>query len=246
MKESIQMGSKTILVAEAEQYILDLLDFNLKQTGFDVVIAMNGAEAMAAVASHFPSLILLDRQLSVMDGDEVCRRIKEYKATAHIPVIMMSTRSEEDDIVSALENGADDYVAIPFSVAELIARISALLRWSEYLPPDGESLTFGQLVIDVDGRGASVNGKAIKLTSKEYELLRTLAEHQNTALDRRYLMKQIWGYTYTGVGKSRTLDVHIRHLREKLGAYGECIQTVYMIGYKFVDPDSLLQKCLND
>ena len=240
------MGSKTILVAEAEQYILDLLDFNLKQTGFDVVIAMNGAEAMAAVASHFPSLILLDRQLSVMDGDEVCRRIKEYKATAHIPVIMMSTRSEEDDIVSALENGADDYVAIPFSVAELIARISALLRWSEYLPPDGESLTFGQLVIDVDGRGASVNGKAIKLTSKEYELLRTLAEHQNTALDRRYLMKQIWGYTYTGVGKSRTLDVHIRHLREKLGAYGECIQTVYMIGYKFVDPGSLLQKCLND
>ena len=240
------MGSKTILVAEAEQYILDLLDFNLKQTGFDVVIAMNGAEAMAAVASHFPSLILLDRQLSVMDGDEVCRRIKEYKATAHIPVIMMSTRSEEDDIVSALENGADDYVAIPFSVAELIARISALLRWSEYLPPDGESLTFGQLVIDVDGRGASVNGKAIKLTSKEYELLRTLAEHQNTALDRRYLMKQIWGYTYTGVGKSRTLDVHIRHLREKLGAYGECIQTVYMIGYKFVDPDSLLQKCSND
>lgn len=237
------MGSKTILVAEAEQYILDLLDFNLKQTGFDVVIAMNGAEAMAAVASHFPSLILLDRQLSVMDGDEVCRRIKEYKATAHIPVIMMSTRSEEDDIVSALENGADDYVAIPFSVAELIARISALLRWSEYLPPDGESLTFGQLVIDVDGRGASVNGKAIKLTSKEYELLRTLAEHQNTALDRRYLMKQIWGYTYTGVGKSRTLDVHIRHLREKLGAYGECIQTVYMIGYKFVDPGSLLQKC---
>ncbi len=240
------MGSKTILVAEAEQYILDLLDFNLKQTGFDVVIAMNGAEAMAAVASHFPSLILLDRQLSVMDGDEVCRRIKEYKATAHIPVIMMSTRSEEDDIVSALENGADDYVAIPFSVAELIARISALLRWSEYLPPDGESLTFGQLVIDVDGRGASVNGKAIKLTSKEYELLRTLAEHQNTALDRRYLMKQIWVYTYTGVGKSRTLDVHIRHLREKLGAYGECIQTVYMIGYKFVDPDSLLQKCSND
>lgn len=240
------MGSKTILVAEAEQYILDLLDFNLKQTGFDVVIAMNGAEAMAAVASHFPSLILLDRQLPVMDGDEVCRRIKEYKATAHIPVIVMSTRSEEDDIVSALENGADDYVAIPFSVAELIARISALLRWSEYLPPDGESLTFGQLVIDVDGRGASVNGKAIKLTSKEYELLRTLAEHQNTALDRRYLMKQIWGYTYTGVGKSRTLDVHIRHLREKLGAYGECIQTVYMIGYKFVDPDSLLQKCLND
>lgn len=240
------MGSKTILVAEAEQYILDLLDFNLKQTGFDVVIAMNGAEAMAAVASHFPSLILLDRQLSVMDGDEVCRRIKEYKATAHIPVIMMSTRSEEDDIVSALENGADDYVAIPFSVAELIARISALLRWSEYLPPDGESLTFGQLVIDVDGRGASVNGKAIKLTRKEYELLRTLAEHQNTALDRRYLMKQIWGYTYTGVGKSRTLDVHIRHLREKLGAYGECIQTVYMIGYKFVDPGSLLQKCLND
>ncbi len=240
------MGSKTILVAEAEQYILDLLDFNLKQTGFDVVIAMNGAEAMAAVASHFPSLILLDRQLPVIDGDEVCRRIKEYKATTHIPVIMMSTRSEEDDIVSALENGADDYVAIPFSVAELIARISALLRWSEYLPPDGESLTFGQLVIDVDGRGASVNGKAIKLTSKEYELLRTLAEHQNTALDRRYLMKQIWGYTYTGVGKSRTLDVHIRHLREKLGAYGECIQTVYMIGYKFVDPDSLLQKCLND
>lgn len=240
------MGSKTILVAEAEQYILDLLDFNLKQTGFDVVIAMNGAEAMAAVASHFPSLILLDRQLPVIDGDEVCRRIKEYKATAHIPVIMMSTRSEEDDIVSALENGADDYVAIPFSVAELIARISALLRWSEYLPPDGESLTFGQLVIDVDGRGASVNGKAIKLTSKEYELLRTLAEHQNTALDRRYLMKQIWGYTYTGVGKSRTLDVHIRHLREKLGTYGECIQTVYMIGYKFVDPDSLLQKCLND
>ena len=238
------MGSKTILVAEAEQYILDLLDFNLKQTGFDVVIAMNGAEAMAAVASHFPSLILLDRQLPVMDGDEVCRRIKEYKATAHIPVIMMSTRSEEDDIVSALENGADDYVAIPFSVAELIARISALLRWSEYLPPDGESLTFGQLVIDVDGRGASVNGKAIKLTSKEYELLRTLAEHQNTALDRRYLMKQIWGYTYTGVGKSRTLDVHIRHLREKLGAYGECIQTVYMIGYKFVDPGALFTKML--
>ena len=238
------MGSKTILVAEAEQYILDLLDFNLKQTGFDVVIAMNGAEAMAAVASHFPSLILLDRQLPVIDGDEVCRRIKEYKATAHIPVIMMSTRSEEDDIVSALENGADDYVAIPFSVAELIARISALLRWSEYLPPDGESLTFGQLVIDVDGRGASVNGKAIKLTSKEYELLRTLAEHQNTALDRRYLMKQIWGYTYTGVGKSRTLDVHIRHLREKLGAYGECIQTVYMIGYKFVDPGALFTKML--
>ena len=238
------MGSKTILVAEAEQYILDLLDFNLKQTGFDVVIAMNGAEAMAAVASHFPSLILLDRQLPVIDGDEVCRRIKEYKATAHIPVIVMSTRSEEDDIVSALENGADDYVAIPFSVAELIARISALLRWSEYLPPDGESLTFGQLVIDVDGRGASVNGKAIKLTSKEYELLRTLAEHQNTALDRRYLMKQIWGYTYTGVGKSRTLDVHIRHLREKLGTYGECIQTVYMIGYKFVDPGALFTKML--
>ena len=240
------MGSKTILVADADKHILDLLDYNLGQAGFDVVTSTNGVEAMAAVASHFPSLVLLDRQLPVMDGDEVCGRIKEYKGTAHIPVIMMSTRSEEDDIVSALENGADDYVAIPFSVAELIARISALLRWSEYLPPDGESLTFGQLVIDVDGRGASVNGKAIKLTSKEYELLRTLAEHQNTALDRRYLMKQIWGYTYTGVGKSRTLDVHIRHLREKLGAYGEYIQTVYMVGYKFVDPGPPLQNCAND
>ena len=93
------MGSKTILVAEAEQYILDLLDFNLKQTGFDVVIAMNGAEAMAAVASHFPSLILLDRQLPVIDGDEVCRRIKEYKATTHIPVIMMSVSGEDNNIV---------------------------------------------------------------------------------------------------------------------------------------------------
>ena len=107
-------------------------------------------------------------------------------------------------------------------------------------------MTFGGLVIDIDVRGVSVDGKAIRLTSKEYELLRILAEHRNTAMDRKYLMDQVWGYTYIGVGKSRTLDVHIRHLREKLGAYGEYIQTVYMVGYKFSDPDAPLQNCAND
>ncbi len=240
------MGSKTILVADADKHILDLLDYNLGQAGFDVVTSTNGVEAMAAVASHFPSLVLLDRQLPVMDGDEVCGRIKEYKGTAHIPVIMMSVSSEEDEIVSALENGADDYATMPFSVAELVARINAHLRRAAGLSTSGERLTFGGLVIDIDVRGVSVDGKAIRLTSKEYELLRILAEHRNTAMDRKYLMDQVWGYTYIGVGKSRTLDVHIRHLREKLGAYGEYIQTVYMVGYKFSDPDAPLQNCAND
>jgi DNA-binding response OmpR family regulator len=240
------MESKTVLVADADKHILDLLDYNLEQAGFDVVTSTNGVEAMAAVASHFPSLILLDRQLPVMDGDEVCGRIKEYKGTAHIPVIMMSVSGEEDEIVSALENGADDYATMPFSVAELVARINALIRRADGMPTSGERLTFGGLVIDIDGRGAYVDGEAIKLTSKEYELLRILAEHRNTVMDRKYLMNQVWGYTYIGTGKSRTLDVHIRHLREKLGVYGEYIQTVYMVGYKFSDPGAPLQNCEND
>ena len=227
------MGSNTILVADAEQHILDLLDYNLKQAGFDIVTTANGSDAMRVIASQFPGLILLDRLLPGLDGDEVCRRTKEYQSTAHIPIIMMSARNEEDDIVLALENGADDFVAKPFSVAELIARIDALLRRVDCLPSGGKPLIFGELVIDVDGYSASINGEAIQLTRKEYALLRTLAEHRNTTLDRRYLMSQVWGYTYAGVGKSRTLDVHIRHLREKLGAYSEYIQTVYMVGYKF-------------
>ena len=232
-----------VLVVDDEKAIVKGIAFSIQNDGNEVDCAYDGEEALDMIKKGDYDIVLLDVMLPKMDGFEVCRQVREF---SKVPIIMLTAKNDDMDKIAGLTNGADDYVAIPFSVAELIARISALLRWSEYLPPDGESLTFGQLVIDVDGRGASVNGKAIKLTSKEYELLRTLAEHQNTALDRRYLMKQIWGYTYTGVGKSRTLDVHIRHLREKLGAYGECIQTVYMIGYKFVDPDSLLQKCLND
>ncbi len=223
-----------ILCVDDEQHILDLLTFNLEAAGYATITAANGTDALALATASTPALVLLDLMLPDLSGMEVCKRLKATPLTAGIPVIMLTAKDSETDKILGLELGADDYVTKPFSVRELTARVKALLRRSASAAPTGGLVKAGPLTIDSSNYEAFINGEKLSLTLKEYELLKLLAENKGKVLTRDFLLDRIWGYEF--YGETRTVDVHIRHIRAKLGDEAKLIETVRGVGYKMVEP----------
>ena len=227
------MPSDTILAVDDEVHILELISFNLKAAGYHVVTALTGEEALKRCEVERPSLVLLDIMLPGIDGLEVCRRLKGDRMTSNIPIIMLTARGDEVDKILDLELGADDYITKPFSVRELAARVKSLLR---RVAPQQESepqtLRSGDIMIDITNYEAFKGGEKLSLTLKEFELLKVLVLSRGKVLTRDFLLDRIWGYEY--YGETRTVDVHIRHLRQKLGEE-PYIETVRGVGYRFVD-----------
>ena len=227
------MPSDTILAVDDEVHILELISFNLKAAGYHVVTALTGEEALKRCEVERPSLVRLDILPPGIDGLEVCPRLKGDRMTSNIPIIMLTARGDEVDKILGLELGADDYITKPFSVRELAARVKSLLR---RVAPQQESepqtLRSGDIMIDITNYEAFKGGEKLSLTLKEFELLKVLVLSRGKVLTRDFLLDRIWGYEY--YGETRTVDVHIRHLRQKLGEE-PYIETVRGVGYRFVD-----------
>lgn len=222
-----------ILLVEDEPAIQELIVCNLELAGHEAVRADSAEQALESIRDSLPDLVLLDWMLPGVSGIEICRRLKTRAETRDIPVIMLSARTEETDRVRGLETGADDYVVKPFSVKEVIARIRAVLRRVE----TEESPKYSDSRLDVDFADMRVacGGEAVKLTRKEFSLLEYLIKNTGRVASRQQLLDNVWGYSY--FGDTRTLDVHIRRLRQKLGDCGGCIETVVGVGYRFIGCD---------
>ena len=216
---------RNILVVEDDKNISDLIHMYLVKEGFDVRIAGDGGKALEEFQKKEPDLILLDIMLPVMDGWAVCAKIRE---TSKVPIIMLTAKSEVFDRIQGLEMGADDYIVKPFEMKELIARINAVLRRTE-IPND----TSKKLTIDLDSYELIVDGKKIDTPPKELELLYHLAATPNRVYTRNQLLDEVWGFDY--FGDSRTVDVHIKRLREKVEGVSDqwALKTVWGVGYKF-------------
>lgn len=222
-----------ILCIDDEQNILELLTFNLEAAGYSTLTATTGADGLAVAKQAMPSLIILDLMLPDMNGTDVCKQLRADPLTATIPIIMLTAKDSEVDKVLGLELGADDYVTKPFSVRELVTRVKALLRRSTPAEESG-IIKVGPVTIDSDNYEAYRNGEKLYLTLKEFELLKLLASTPGKVLTRDYLLDRIWGYEF--YGETRTVDVHIRHLRQKLGDDAYLIETVRGVGYKMAVP----------
>lgn len=222
-----------ILIVDDEEPILELLSFNLEKEGYEVSLARNGDEALESMRKKIPDLVVLDLMLPGMDGLEVCRQMRQYSKFSEIPVIMLTAKGEEVDKIVGLELGADDYMTKPFSPRELVARIKARLRRMK-TPETSEKVVSGDLYIDLQRFKVSVGGKEIECTPKEFELLKLLASHPGKVYSREELLTKIWGYEY--LGDTRTVDVHIRHLRQKIEYDPSSpihIETLRGIGYRY-------------
>ena len=222
-----------ILIIEDEKDIVKMLEYNLKKEGFVTVASRDGEAALAAARKELPDLILLDIMLPGMDGLEVCKSLKGDRKTARIPVIMLTAKSQESDKIVGLELGADDYVTKPFSPRELIARIKAVIRRGKAAAEPKELFSAGGLAVDYAKISVSVKGKPVELTSKEFELLKALIAAKGRVLSRDYLLNAVWGIDGSLEIETRTVDVHIKSLREKLGRQSSHIITVEGVGYRF-------------
>jgi DNA-binding response OmpR family regulator len=219
-----------ILVVEDSSDIADLIMLYLERAHHTVDHVVDGPAALRQVRHQAPDLIVLDLMLPGMDGLQVCQALRREPSTAAIPVIMLTARGEESDRVRGLELGADDYVTKPFSPKELVARVAAVLRRLEHSTKTQKLLTYGPLTIDVDRHRVAIDDQEVRLTAKEFLLLHYLIEHRGRVLSRDLLLTDVWGYQYTG--GTRTVDVHVRRLREKLPLLGEALVTVKQFGYK--------------
>ena len=225
-----------ILVAEDDRDIANLVAHYLEKSGWKAHIAAAGDEALAYARTHSVDLIILDVMMPGLSGLEVCRALRADKATAAVPIIMLTARAEEADRVIGLELGADDYVPKPFSPNELVARVRALIRRSRRQDAQEPTLRLGSLVMDPSRHTVSSDGRDVRLTAKEFLLLQYLLEHRGRVLSRDLLLGDVWGYRYTG--GTRTVDVHVRRLREKLPMLVAALVTVKQFGYKLVDPEA--------
>lgn len=224
--------SKRALIIEDDPDIAETVRFNLASEGFSTRIAATGEEglALALDPQSSPSVIILDLMLPGMNGMDLCRRLRREDQTRRTPIIMLTAKAAETDRIAGLDLGADDYIAKPFSVRELLARVRAVMRRADEGP--AEIYDDGRLMIDFDDVRAVCDQLVIKLTNKEFSLLSALAKKRGRVVTRQQLLDQVWGYSY--YGDARTLDVHIRRLRQKLGGCGDCIETVVGVGYRFV------------
>jgi DNA-binding response OmpR family regulator len=221
-----------ILIVEDDRDIADLIVHYLKLAGHDADVLTSGAEALPAVRRQVPDVLILDRMLPALDGLEVCRAMRSDPATASVPIIMLTARAEEADRIVGLELGADDYVTKPFSPKELVARVNALLRRSRRQPPEDRILRYQSLAVDLDRHVVTDDDRDVRRTAKEFLLLQYFLEHRGRVLSRDLLLSDVWGYQYTG--GTRTVDVHVRRLREKLPVLADAIETVKQFGYKLV------------
>jgi len=223
-----------ILIIEDDADIAESLVYNFKREGFNPVVAESGEKGLrlALDEKQSPSLIILDLMLPGMSGIELCRRLRKETATEKTPIIMLTAKAAEIDKIAGLEMGADDYMVKPFSVKELVARVRAVLR--RVSENTVEIFEDGNLTIDYADMRVSCAGAVVKLTRKEFALLVHLVKNSGRVATRQQLLDQVWGYSY--FGDTRTLDVHIRRLRQKLGDCGGCIETVVGIGYRYVGP----------
>jgi len=229
-------GHKKILVVEDEQDILQLVKLYLEKEGFRTVTAMTGPEGLQQVREEKPDLIVLDLMLPELDGLEVCKRLRSIPDTAMLPIIMLTARAEESDTIVGLELGADDYVTKPFSPKALVARVKALLRRLEHTPANEANLyRYGSLTMDLARHEVLLGKHDVPLTAKEFGLLKHLLRHPGRVLTRDVLLNAVWGYDYYGT--TRTVDVHIRRLKQKLPLLEEAIVSVKSLGYKLKDPD---------
>jgi len=224
-----------ILVAEDDHDIAELVSHYLKKAGWSAHVASAGDQALAYIRNHPVDVVILDVMLPGMSGLEVCQALRADRATAGLPVIMLTARVEEADRVRGLELGADDYVAKPFSPNELVARIRALVRRSQRTEPTDPVLRLGPIAVDLARHTVSNDGQDVRLTAKEFMLLQYFLEHRGRVISRDLLLGDVWGYRYTG--GTRTVDVHIRRLREKLPVLVDALITVKQFGYKLVDDE---------
>src|SRR5512145_1083275 len=223
-----------ILVVEDEADIAQLIKHTLERAGdANVDVVASGDAALKAVGEATPDLVILDLNLPVVDGTEVCRLLRARPATANLPIIMLTARTGESDRVAGLDLGADDYVTKPFSLRELAARVRAVLRRRQQAPTGGNIFKGAHLVADFDAVSIAVDGTPVRLTRREFELLRFLVENRNRVLSRDRLLERVWGYDR--FIETRSVDVHIGRLRSKLGAAGQQIETVVGLGYRFVE-----------
>jgi DNA-binding response OmpR family regulator len=235
--ESRPAASKVphVLIVEDEQDIAALIKHALERGGgMQAAIVGSGDAALRAVAETPPDVMILDLNLPVLSGTEVCRILRSRAATANLPIIMLTARTAESDRVAGLDLGADDYVSKPFSLRELGARVRAVLRRRQQNPPTSAAIYRGaRLTADFDAVAVSVDGQPVRLTRREFELLRFLVENRNRVLSRDRLLERVWGYER--FVETRSVDVHVGRLRAKLGPVGPQIETVVGLGYRFVD-----------
>ncbi|MBI1280471.1 MAG: response regulator [Anaerolineaceae bacterium] len=224
--------TETILLVDDEQHIIDLAKMYLEQEGWKTASATDGAIALQRILSEKPSLVVLDLMLPELDGWEVCRRVR---AQSDVPIIMLTARSDDIDKIVGLELGADDYMTKPFNPRELVARVKAILRRSDKKPTPAAESTDTPIVIDnlsiyPQRRVATVDGHTVDLRMKEFDLLLTLAENTGIVFSREKLLDVVWGFDFAG--ETRTVDVHVAHLRHKLEGMHPQIETVWGVGYK--------------
>ncbi len=225
----------TVLLCDDERDLLSVLDFNLRAAGFETILATRGEEALLALKRRLPDLVLLDLMLPDVPGTEVCRRIKADPRTRHVPVVMLTAKGEEVDRVVGFELGADDYVTKPFSVRELVLRLKAVARRAGGgRGTERPREQVGPIRVDVDAHRAFVDGQTMDLTPLEFRLLTTFMSRLGRVQSREQLLEDVWEMSPDV--ETRTVDTHVKRLREKLGAGRELLETVRGIGYRMVDP----------
>ena len=222
-----------ILVVDDEPEAVELLEFNLKQAGYAVTTAGDGAEALKKARSQTPDLILLDVMLPEMDGFEICKTLRLDASTSQVPIIMLTAKAAEIDRVLGLELGADDYLTKPFSVRELLLRVKKILSRAQTDDKAKEQLRFGDLLIDLPRHVASWKNKAMDLTATEFKLLTVLAQRSGRVQSRDQLLRDVW--EYDSLIDTRTVDTHMRRLREKIGPAAKHLDTVRGVGYRFIE-----------
>src|ERR1043166_5190925 len=227
----METGSgKKILIIEDESDVADLLTLNLRKAGFRTSTAADGASGLQKVRDDRPDFIILDLMLPKMSGLEVCKILKSDTATSHTPILMLTARAEEIDRIVGLEFGADDYVTKPFSPRELVLRVNAILRRGKGDVAEDKKLSIGPITLDPSRHQVDVAGRAVRLTSVEFKLLSMLMRRQGRVQERDRLLNEVWGYE--SVIDTRTVDTHVRRLRQKLGKAANAIETVRGFGYR--------------
>jgi DNA-binding response OmpR family regulator len=222
-----------ILIVEDDKDIADLIVHYLHKAGHTADVSVSGPAALAAIKAAPPALVLLDLMLPGLDGLHVCQTLRRDPQTASIPIIMLTARGEEAERIAGLEQGADDYVTKPFSPGELVARVAALLRRAGAAAAPGVPLEYGPIRLDVQRHLVTVEGAEVKLTAKEFLLLQYLMAHRGRLVSRDALLRDVWGYQFTG--GTRTVDVHVRRLREKIALLADALTTIKQFGYRLED-----------
>ena len=223
----------TVLIVEDEPDVLDLVVYHLQKSGFKTLTARDGAVGLRKACDQRPALVVLDLMLPELDGTEVCKRLKADARTAQIPIIMLTAKADEVDRVLGLELGADDYVTKPFSPRELVLRVKTILRRAKGGVEPAEFLKDCELVVDIAKHAVMLKDKPVELTATEFKLLATLLERRGRVQSRDRLLQDVWGYE--GDVDTRTVDTHVRRLREKLGKAADHIETVRGVGYRYAE-----------